>query len=302
MNTLMKKCIERMEDSASTARKSAFQLLCDLIRKNPYGITSIAMSLDEVEVECAKEEALLNKLVDEHDQLVADSSEDSSPSSNDGDDMSQQDIQKQEKIEQHKQLVLVQTSKVNYLKDTHDFIKHIESAIPKISRLLFSKTQTDVLEVITFFVTCYEHGLVDMLSGIRKMLALISHSEKPVKDAVISAYKRLYLKPVANSLPVNIAKNLIKLVQDVTCYERDALEELIADFTTSGELDNSVIQILWEFFANNSEQTTGQTRLNALILLGMIVKKIPEKGRANIQVLVDYGLYITSASKVNLSD
>jgi condensin complex subunit 1 len=155
-----------------------------------------------------------------------------------------------------------------------------------------------VLEVITFFVTCYEHGLVDMLSGIRKMLALISHSEKPVKDAVISAYKRLYLKPVNSSSPVSIAKNLIKLVQDVSCYEREALEELVADFTTSGELDNAVIQILWEFFANNSEQTSAQTRLNALVLLGMIVKKIPEKGRANIQVLVDYGLSITPASNV----
>jgi len=115
MNTLMKKCIERMEDSASTARKSAFQLLCDLIRKNPYGITSIAMSLDEVEVECAKEEALLSKLVDEHDQLTAENTDDNMSSAS-GEELSQQEVQQQEKIEKHKQLVLVQTSKVNYLK------------------------------------------------------------------------------------------------------------------------------------------------------------------------------------------
>ena len=61
---------------------------------------------------------------------------------------------------------------------------------PKISRLLFSKTQTDVLEVISFFLTFYEHGLVDMLFGIRKMLALVSFAEKNIKDAVINAYKR----------------------------------------------------------------------------------------------------------------
>lgn len=280
-----------MEDSTSGVRKNAFQLLCDLIRKNPYGITNIALSLSEIQAEFSKEEALLKKLTDEGEELMSDmntsnSESDSQASTNEDTNL---DIQKQEKLEKHKQQLLVQTSKVNYLKDTQDFIKHIECAIPKITRLLFSKTQTDVLEVITFFVTCYEHGLVDMLSGIRKMLALISYAEKPIKDAVVNAYKRLYLNP-NNSTPVSVAKNLLKLVQDLSCYERDALEELIADFTVSGELDNATVQILWEFFASTSEQTTPAIRLNALILIGMIVKKIPEKGRANIQVLVDYGL------------
>ncbi len=186
---------------------------------------------------------------------------------------------------------------MNYLKDTHDFIKHIESAIPKISRLLFSSTQTDVLEVISFFVTCFEAGLMDMVTGIRKMLALVSHSEKNIKDAVINAYKRLYLKPIGSSTPVSIAKNLMKLVQDLSCYEREALEELIGEFTTSGELDSSVIQILWEFFANNDQAATS-VRLSALILLGMIVKKVPEKGRANIQVLIDYGFNISNKSVI----
>lgn len=91
------------------------------------------------------------------------------------------DVQRQEKLDKQKQQIIFQTSKVNYLKDTYDFIKHIERAIPKISRLLFSKVQTDVLEVISFFVTCYEHGLVDMLTGIRKMLCLVSYAEKAVK-------------------------------------------------------------------------------------------------------------------------
>lgn len=65
MNQLMKKCTERMEDSAASVRKNAFQLLCDLIRKNPYGIISIDTSLGEVETECAKEEAVLQKMIEE---------------------------------------------------------------------------------------------------------------------------------------------------------------------------------------------------------------------------------------------
>jgi condensin complex subunit 1 len=201
------------------------------------------------------------------------------------------DNEEEQKREKHQQLIILQTSKVNYLKDMMTFIKQIQTAIPQLTRLLFSKTQTDVLEVISFFVTCYEHGLVDMLFGIRKMLSLVLYAEKTIKDAVVNAYKRLYLTNVQTSggnSSVMIAKSLIKLVQDLSVCERDALEELIGEFSTSGELGNSVIKVLWEIFASPEQQP--QSKLYALILLSMIIKKIPEKGRANVQVLIDYGL------------
>jgi condensin complex subunit 1 len=204
------------------------------------------------------------------------------------------DAHAQERIEKQQQLIVIQTSKVNYLKDMMSFVKQIEAAIPKLSRLLFSKTQTDVLEVISFFVTCYEHGLVDMLFGIRKMLSLVLYSEKTIKDAVINAYKRLYLTPKSATAqtPVQIAKQLIKLTQDLSLCERDALEELIGEFSATGELDNAVIKVFWEIFA--SADQPAQHKLYALILLGMIIKKVPEKGKVNIQVLIDYGLSLSS--------
>ena len=194
------------------------------------------------------------------------------------------DVHLQEKKEKLLQLIILQKSKVNYLKDMKIFVKQIESAIPMLSRLLFSKTQTDVLEVISFFVTCYEHGLSDMLFGIRKMLALVSYAEKSVKDAVTNAYKRLYLmsNSTANNSSVQIAKQLIKLTQDLTICERDALEDLIGEFSANGELQNSVIKVLWEIFAAGDQ--TPQNKLYSLIILGMIIKRIPEKGRVNIQV------------------
>jgi condensin complex subunit 1 len=70
INKIMKLCIERMEDVASSVRKSAFQLLCDLIRKNPYGIVSIELSLSQVEKEFVKEEAILKKLHEEGVKII----------------------------------------------------------------------------------------------------------------------------------------------------------------------------------------------------------------------------------------
>lgn len=313
MNEVMKRCVGRMEDLASSVRKSAFQLLCDLIRKNPYGIVNIETSMNQIEAEFVKEDAQLRKMMNDEQQGLEldeqmdteDKQSDETEEEEEKDDEDKEnevsnktvladadDLKKQQEKEKEMQMILLQKSKVNYLKDTLEFIRQIESAIPKLSRLLFSKTQTDVLEVISFFVTCYEHGLSDMLFGIRKMLSLVLHAEKTIKDAVVNAYKRLYLTNTDNN-GLSVAKQLIKLVQDLTICERDALEELIGEFALSGELDNSIIQILWEIFANNDPQQH-QNSLNALILLGMIIKKIPEKGRANISVLVDYGFHLSS--------
>jgi len=303
MNEVMKRCVGRMEDIASSVRKSAFQLLCDLIRNNPYGIVNIETSMNQTETEYVKEDVILKKMLEneemEVDEAIVSDKEDDDDEENEEPNhtvLADSDyLKKQQEKEKEMQIILLQKSKVNYLKDTLEFIKQIESAIPKLSRLLFSKIQTDVLEVISFFVTCYEHGLTDMLFGIRKMLSLVLYAEKTIKDAVLNAYKRLYLKN-SNNDSLTVAEQLIKLVQDLTICERDALEELICEFVSSGELDNSIIQILWEIFANN-DPLHAQDRLNALILLGMVIKRIPEEGRPKIIELVDYGFHILNENE-----
>lgn len=52
---------------------------------------------------------------------------------------------------------------------------------------------TDVLESIDFFVTGFEFGLSSTMAGIRRMLALIWSKEQSIKEAVVNAYKRLYV-------------------------------------------------------------------------------------------------------------
>lgn len=183
-NEIMKRCVGRMEDVASTVRKSAFQLLCDLIKKNPYGIQSIQVKLDEIDRDYHKEKAIL----DEMEAQLASSQE--SGGEGGGAVVASQEDGSNPELER----LTVQKTKVNFLSDTIGFLRQIESAIPKLTQLLFSKTQTDVIEVISFFVTCYEHGLSDMLMGIRKMLSLILFAEATIKEAVIEAYKRLYIK------------------------------------------------------------------------------------------------------------
>ena len=73
------------------------------------------------------------------------------------------------------------------------FANTLQKAVPVISQLLGSKNLTDIMEAIEFFVTGFEFGLSYTMIGIRRMLPLIWSKEAGVKDAVVAAYKRLYL-------------------------------------------------------------------------------------------------------------
>ena len=79
--------------------------------------------------------------------------------------------------------------------DSLMFASQIQESVPVICQLLSSKNTSDVFEAIEFFVTGYEFGVTETIVGIRKMLALIWSREASVKEAVVNAYKRLYLTP-----------------------------------------------------------------------------------------------------------
>ena len=75
------------------------------------------------------------------------------------------------------------------------FTIQLQNAVPIISQLLGSKNLTDVMEAIEFFVTGFEFGLTSTMIGIRRMLPLIWSRDSGIKDAVVAAYKRLYINP-----------------------------------------------------------------------------------------------------------
>ena len=88
-----------------------------------------------------------------------------------------------------------QTYLVNYLRDSVNFASMMNEALPVVCMLLGSKQITDVQEAITFFVSAFEFGLLNAMMGVRKMLNLIFSRESTIRNAVVTAYKRLYIDP-----------------------------------------------------------------------------------------------------------
>ena len=66
-------------------------------------------------------------------------------------------------------------------------------AIPVLCQLFGSKSSSDVLELIDFFIVAHEFGLAQSASGIRKMANLIWSRDPVIKKAVVAAFERLYM-------------------------------------------------------------------------------------------------------------
>lgn len=56
-----------------------------------------------------------------------------------------------------------------------------------------------VQEAVQFCITAFEFSVADSVCGVRKMLPLVWSTDVAVKDAVIQAYRRLYLNPHGDS-------------------------------------------------------------------------------------------------------
>lgn len=60
---------------------------------------------------------------------------------------------------------------------------------------LFPPPLSVVQEAVQFCVTAFEFSVADSVCGVRKMLPLVWSTDATIKDAVIQAYRRLYLNP-----------------------------------------------------------------------------------------------------------
>lgn len=80
-----------------------------------------------------------------------------------------------------------------------NFVAEVYKSVPVVCQLLFSKVSSDVLEAIDFFVTGCETGVRTSQGGIRRMLSLVWSKEQGIKQAVVEAYKRVYLSQNASN-------------------------------------------------------------------------------------------------------
>lgn len=57
-----------------------------------------------------------------------------------------------------------------------------------------------VQEAVQFCVAVREFSVANSVSGVRKMLPLVWSTDAAIKDAVVQAYRRLYLNPLGDTV------------------------------------------------------------------------------------------------------
>ncbi|KAM7131081.1 condensin complex subunit 1 isoform 1-T1 [Ciconia maguari] len=195
--------------------------------------------------------------------------------------------EKQPQTELVKQEMLVQ-----YLQDAYNFSVKITEALSLISKMMYENCVSVVQEAIEFFVTVSQFGVPQALLGVRRMLPLIWSKEPSIKEAVLNAYRRLYLSPSGNSERARaqgLVNSLSLIMVDASLGTIQCLEEIISEFVRKDEIKPAVIQLLWERFTEKS-QCSSLERRAAVMLLGMMARGKPEIIGSNLGVLVTVGL------------
>ncbi|XP_053548828.1 condensin complex subunit 1 [Bombina bombina] len=161
---------------------------------------------------------------------------------------------------------------VQYLTDAHHFALKIEEAIDVISRMMYEPAVSVVQEVIEFFVTVSQFGVSQALLGVRRMLPLVWSKEPGVREAVIGAYRRLYLSPSRESersQAQGLICSLSLLMVDSSTALIQCLEEIVSEFVQKGDITPQVLQLLWEKFTLKSPCSPLE-RQASVMLLGMM--------------------------------
>ncbi|XP_053700032.1 condensin complex subunit 1 [Synchiropus splendidus] len=182
---------------------------------------------------------------------------------------------------------------VQYLKDTQTFALQVEKAISVINTMLYWKTTSVVQEAVQFCVTVREFSVANSVSGVRKMLPLVWSTDAAIKDAVVQAYRRLYLNPQGDTTRMKaqtLVDNLSELMVDSSLGTIQCLGEIFQEFFGSGSsLESAVVQVLWERFTGKKEVSPLYRRA-AVLLLGMAARAEREVVLSNLDTLCSVAL------------
>ncbi|KAG7271553.1 hypothetical protein CRUP_027827 [Coryphaenoides rupestris] len=166
---------------------------------------------------------------------------------------------------------------VQYLKDTQSFALQVEMAI----------------SAVQFCVTVCEFSVANSLTGVRRMLPLVWSTDAATKDAVVQAYRRLYLNPQGDSTRAKahtLVDSLSELMVDASLGTIQCLEEIVQEFFgSSSSLQSTVVQVLWERFTGKRE-TSLLHRRAAVILLGMAARAEREVVLSNVETFCNVAL------------
>ncbi|KOC65469.1 Condensin complex subunit 1 [Habropoda laboriosa] len=175
------------------------------------------------------------------------------------------------------------------------FATELEIAIPMAEKLLFSTTASDAVEACTLLGTAYQFGVSGAAAAMRDALFQVFHRDQSVRNNIAVVYKDLYLNKDENQKSerqkaLTCVKALIELLKGLQSGQSQALTQLILTWYNNNDIDNEVLQVLWEKFSMKSSDTDPLDSRTALMLITMIAQAQSSILTGNLEVLIKVGL------------
>ena len=255
--SLTAKAVDRLQDKSSLTRRAALQLLTSLLENNPFSpqLDPHVLQRQIADIDCKLKEA---------------NTEDSSQEPSEEPDAEQERLKKMSM----------------YCQTTLQFANTMSTCIPTVSKLLGSKTSSDVLEAISFLRRARAFGLPSADEALSKMLTLIWTSEKSVKEAILDAFIIEYLTdPVFSGSdqeaqnsessndqfeieghmrvfrqPMVAANTLIKLTIGASLAIRTSMERTLEILAEKNYIQEGLLEALWQYVGKSLSVLTEQAR------------------------------------------
>ncbi|OLL22186.1 Condensin complex subunit 1 [Neolecta irregularis DAH-3] len=321
--------VQSLEDKSSNVRRNTVKFLSKLIATHPFGLLHGGhLALSEWNDRLAKVTAELGKLepeetiVQKEDQIDDELLDEQTQGQVATGDVSMVDVsmadismieednqidlsltQTQKKGLQQPQVSQEQLGKLNltrkYYAEAVKFIKSLHSGSKIISQLLASKTKTEVLEAMDFFITADAYKLESAKEGIRKMLHLIwtkgnSDEGRGVQTHLIESYKCLYFDPpdemTINESATFVARNMMSLTYGATLAELTSLEQLLSTMMKQNLISDDVIVKLWQVYGIQKKEISKSQRRGAIIVLTMLALADPDIVIRELELVLRVGL------------
>ncbi|KAL7024546.1 hypothetical protein ACKWTF_013099 [Chironomus riparius] len=180
---------------------------------------------------------------------------------------------------------------VRYLEDCLEFSKLLVAAVPKLQNLLMSKTESDSAEAINFFTAAYLFGIKNTEHGLRQMLYLVWATAKEKREPVREAFKHVLWKTdqQGRAHSVKVVYNLMRFIEGLTFSHHIAFEELVREYVLNDDIDNSMIQVMFEIYSKKIENVTSNDSRLALQLLIICSSVKAAITRVNSEVIENIG-------------
>ncbi|KFD47762.1 hypothetical protein M513_11374, partial [Trichuris suis] len=181
-----------------------------------------------------------------------------------------------------------------FLEDCLHFATTVSSSLTVVMEMLCDNEQVNVLDAVMFMAACAERKIISRVDDCWCCWNLIWSSQKRVKVAVLSAFRRLYFQNGDKDCrDEEAAKRLIELASSANHEKRITLEKVLQESFDDNSLPKEIMHACWNaFYTKISEEERG-----ALIaLLGMMIKIDPPIFIEHITDVVTYALGVKASS------